>query len=90
MEIDRDLVKRTIKEAAVQSRKKIDLMEKLLGRENLYRALFQYPKRWSRRKVKKIGSRDMEYVRLEFGMSFITQAVTALGKEYENIFSKDV
>lgn len=90
MEIDRDLVKRTIKEAAVQSRKKIDLMEKLLGREELYRALFQYPKKWSRRKVKKIGSRDMEYVRLEFGMSFIKQAVTALGEEYENIFSKDV
>lgn len=90
MEIDRDLVKRTIKEAAIQSRKKIDLMEKLLGREELYRALFQYPKKWSRRKVKKIGSRDMEYLRLDFGISCVVQAVTALGKEYENIFSKDV
>ena len=32
----------------------------------------------------------MEYVRLEFGMNFIKEAVTALGKEYENIFEKDV
>jgi hypothetical protein len=90
MEIDRDLVKITIKEALTQSRKKIDLMERILGRENLYRALFQYPKRWSRRKVKRIGSRDMEYLRLDFGMSFVTQAVKSLGKEYENIFSEDV
>jgi hypothetical protein len=90
MAIDKDLVKKTIKEAAIQSRKKIDMIEKSIGREDLYRFLFQYPKKWSRRKVKKIGSRDIEHIRLEFGINEVVKAVTALGKDYENIFSEDV
>ena len=90
MEIDRELVKQTIKEAAIESRKQIDWMEEVMGREALYRIIFDYPKKWSKRKVKKRGSRDMEYLRLDFGISFVVESVTSLGKEYENIFSEDV
>lgn len=90
MEIDRELVKQTIKEAAIESRKQIDWMEEVMGREALYRIIFNYPKKWSKRKVKKRGSRDIEYVRLDYGSAHIVKKVTALGKEYENIFKEDV
>jgi hypothetical protein len=90
MEIDRDLVKETIKKALIESREFINRMEGILGREIFYRYLFKYPKKWSRRKVKKIGSRDIQYTRLDFGMAMVRLRVSSLGKEYENIFSEDV
>lgn len=90
MEIDRDLVKETIKKALIESREFINRMEGILGREIFYRYLFNYPKKWSRRKVKKIGSRDIQYTRLDFGIAMVRLRVSSLGKEYENIFSEDV
>lgn len=84
--VDNKLVKETLKAGMIESRIFIDNLEKMLGREQLYRFLFNYPKKWSKRKVKKRGARDIEFTRLDYGCNFAIKKVKALGGEYSQLF----
>jgi hypothetical protein len=87
--IDKQLVKQTFIEGATESRQFIDYLEKEFGREALYRLLFNYPKKWSKRKVKKRGSQEMEFLRLDYGVEFAAQKVRSLGGEYSRLFTEE-
>jgi hypothetical protein len=87
-DIDKNLAKDACVDGLKQSRKMIDSMEKIFGKESLYRLLFEYPKKWSRRKVKKKGKKDMEYVRLDIGVKMALSCVANLGENYKDFLDK--
>lgn len=87
--IDKDLVKETIKKSLQETNKQVQWMQKIMGREEFYRMVMNYPKKWSRRKVKKRGSRDFDLVKLEYGMENVVKDVHALGPEYEHLFKEE-
>lgn len=66
--IDKELIHNTFKKSAKETMALFDKMEKYFGREMLYRVIFDYPKKWSKRKVKKKGSHDIQLLRLEYGL----------------------
>ena len=88
MAIDKKLMLETFKASAVQTKELFDGMERVFGRYNLYRLIFDYPKKWSKRKVKKRGKRDMQYVRMEIGVEQGAMAIAKLGPEYAALFKE--
>jgi hypothetical protein len=90
MAVDRALVKETFLQAVRQSRQDVDFMEECVGRYLLYRLMFEYPKKWSKRKVKKIGSKEMQFFRIDYGLEKGVEAVENLGPEYEELLSKEL
>ena len=87
--IDKALVKETVLASFKKSNEDIEFMQKVLGREMFYRLIMNYPKKWSRRKVKKKGSRDFDLVKLEYGIQKMVEKVHSLGPEYEHLFMEE-
>lgn len=84
--VDKSLVKNTFLEGARESKQLIDSLENNFDRAELYRLLFNYPKKWSKRKVKKRGSQDMEFLRIEYGISVAVKS-QRIGWRVLNSFS---
>ena len=89
MSIDKELSKKAFKESAKKTMALFNMMEHVCGRCDLYRVLFDYPKKWSKRKVKKKGSYDIQLLRLDYGLSKAVEAISALGPEYAESFIKE-
>lgn len=63
--------------------------EKALGRELLYRYIFGYPKKWSKRKVKKKGKKDMDLLKLETAVHLGFDGIKKLGSEYKQYIEEN-
>lgn len=87
--IDKILVKETIRKGLLESKESLNYVLKTMGRENFYRMIFDFPKKWSKRKIKKKGDQKIELLRLEYGIEVAKSKVHNLGPEYSTIFSED-
>ena len=83
MSMDKKLMRETFKKSAKETVDTFKLIERVCGRYFLYRMLFNYPKKWSKRKVKKKGSYDIQILRLDYGLRQAVEAIEALGPEYK-------
>lgn len=59
------------------------------GRDQYYRMLFKYPKKWSKRKVKKVGRRDYIQTRIELALEHGLDKVCKLGDDYANFVKEN-
>jgi hypothetical protein len=72
-----------------ESMRKTEAIEKALGRELLYRYIFGYPKKWSKRKVKKKGKKDMDLLKLETAIHLGFDGIKKLGSEYKQYIEEN-
>ena len=82
--MDKNKARAAFIEAVKENTRQLDFMKEVMSKEDLYRIVFQYPKKWSRRKVKKRGNKDWDNAKVELGLEAGVRAVAALGPEYES------
>lgn len=87
MTIDKKLLRKTFESSAKETVQLFKSMESVFGRVFLYRILFEYPKKWSKRKVKKRGKKDIQYLKLEYGLHHFAKEASKLGPEYAKLFT---
>lgn len=86
--IDKEVMKAKFEESAKETNFTFDMMERILGRYQLYRFLFNYPKKWSKRKVKKKGSKDIQYLKLDYGIRKFIYDAKQISPEYNEELTK--